>query len=200
MTHLPKGRTKMNVTTQQTLRLGVTVNDNGERVRLVFRSNHCFFDPDAGSVSVEADNNGRAQLASNWPSDMSSNALPEWNDRLRQLYQALFDGQPTPDGRRIYYVNETPMIANGNELTVFTYLHEIKAILDFVRPIIVKWLDPSDAYSPSRRYIDDVTIVPDSESVPDSKPVANGESVPDSKSHRCQSCKQQCPLRQSCSH
>lgn len=172
----------MNVTTQQTLRLSVTVDHNGERVRLVFRSNHCFYDPRTGGVRVKTDDDGRAQLVNNWSSGTPNHALPEWNNRLCQLCQTLFDGQSTPNGRRIHYVNETSIIANGNELTVFAYPIDINVILDFVRPIIVKWLDPNDAYPPSRRNIDDVTI------------------VPDSKPCRCQTCQLPCLLQQSYSH
>lgn len=173
----------MNVNFQRKLNLCTAVYHNGRLVRLTFSSNHNFYDPKVGSISVAVNADGKAQLISSQSNGIPNEASAEWNDRLRQLCQKLFDGQITPDGQRIRYVSENPIIAESNKLIVFAYPKiDINEVLDFVRPIVVAWLDPCNAYEPSQRDVDDLTIAVDR------KPV------------HCQSCQHPCLLRRSCSH
>ena len=176
----------MNVNFQRKLNLCTAVYHNGRLVRLTFSSNHNFYDPKAGSISVAVDADGKAQLISSQSNGIPNETSAEWNDRLRQLCQKLFDGQITPDGQRIRYVSENPenpIIAESNKLIVFAYPKiDINEVLDFARPIVVAWLDPCNAYEPSQRDVDDLTIAVDR------KPV------------HCQSCQHPCLLRRSCSH
>ena len=150
----------MNANTQRNLNLSTTIKHNGSSVQFTFRSNHLFYDPNCGVVSVVVDNDGKANMVDIPPSDRSSTKqLGEWNDRLRLLCQELYDGKVTGNGERIRYVSNELILADGHKLTVFGRpMYDINDVLDFVRGVVVNWLDPSGAYPPSRRDIDDITI------------------------------------------